>query len=113
MTSAIDFRDLGWRNFIRKHQGLEAKLSTMDDIWCGYWARNLKLDVPELFIYSGSDFYIPASYIEGQVIPDRNKVSRDVLVCRFNRSPHVEHLRKNRVAYTEAIKQMVEKVEKK
>ena len=45
-------------------QGLETKISCMNDVWAGFWARDLKTHVPELIIYSKSDIYVPYKHIE-------------------------------------------------
>ena len=34
----------------------------MDDTWTGAWARDLACSLPELFLYSKSDFYTPYKY---------------------------------------------------
>ena len=34
-------------------------ISTMNDIWTGYWARDLNCHLPEMFLYSKTDFYTP------------------------------------------------------
>jgi len=110
-SSAVDFRDLGWKNFIRRYRyGLDSKISTMDETWCGYWARDHPLDVPQLYIYSKSDFYCPWSNIETNVLPARRKIVKDLTVLKFHKSPHVGHLRANGETYRQHIKQLVEKV---
>ena len=58
-SSADDFYVLAWRNYLRRLRGQEALISTMDNIWTGFWARELQCKLPELFLYSKSDFYIP------------------------------------------------------
>ena len=58
-SSADDFRVLAWRNYIRRLRGQEALISTMDNTWTGAWARDLNCHLPELFLYSKTDFYIP------------------------------------------------------
>ena len=58
-SSADDFRVLAWRNYLRRLRGQEALISTMDNTWTGAWARDLDCRLPELFLYSKTDFYIP------------------------------------------------------
>ena len=74
-SSATDFRDLGWRNFLRRLKGLEAKISCMNDIWAGYWARDLKTNAHELLIYSKTDLYVPSTYIDTEMVPSRLKLA--------------------------------------
>ena len=58
-SSYDDFRVLAWNNYWRRLRGEECLISTMEDTWVGYWVRDLKCHVHELFLYSKSDFYIP------------------------------------------------------
>ena len=62
-SSYNDFRDLAFKNYIRRMKGLPTKISTMDNLWTGYWARDLTSCVPEIFLYSKSDFYTPYKYV--------------------------------------------------
>jgi len=109
-SSYIDFRDLGLKNFARRMQGLETKISCMEEVWAGYWARDLKSDVPELFIHSESDYYVSAKYIESDVLPHRRQNAKEVTVCKFGKSPHVGHLRVHKDVYTRHVQQLVDKV---
>ena len=61
-SSADDFKVLAWRNYIRRLEGEEALISTMDNTWTGHWARDLDCHLPELFLYSKSDIYTSYKY---------------------------------------------------
>ena len=106
-SSATDFRDLGWKNFIRRLQGLETKISCMNDVWAGYWARDLKTNIPELIIYSKTDLYIPYKHIEDMMLPNRQKNASSLDVCRFDKSDHVAHLLKHKDVYIKHIHQLI------
>ena len=58
-SSYQDFRDLAFNNYLRRLRGLPTVISTMDNTWTGYWARDYKYSIQELFLYSKSDFYTP------------------------------------------------------
>ena len=58
-SSGDDFYHLAWKNYLRRLRGEETVISTMDNIWTGYWARDLKCSIHEMFLYSKSDFYTP------------------------------------------------------
>ena len=58
-SSGDDFYHLAWKNYLRRLRGQETVISTMDNVWTGFWARDLQCKLPELFLYSKSDFYIP------------------------------------------------------
>merc|ERR1711936_1439887 len=107
-SSYLDFRDLAWRNYVRRLQGLPTKISTMDSVWAGYWARDIKLSVPELFLYSKTDFYTPYKYLESDVIPRRREVAKSVTVHRWDKSPHVGHLRTHNKEYMELIEKFLQ-----
>eukprot|EP00092_Neocalanus_flemingeri_P032431 GFUD01035272.1.p1 GENE.GFUD01035272.1~~GFUD01035272.1.p1 ORF type:complete len:333 (-),score=52.26 GFUD01035272.1:207-1205(-) len=102
-SSYQDFRDLAWRNYLRRMWGLPTKISTMDNVWTGHWARDLRICVPEIFLYSKSDFYTSYKYLESDVIPIRSKIARTVTTRRWDRSPHVGHLRTHRKEYVDEI----------
>jgi len=106
-SSGRDFKDLAWDNYILRMKGQETVISTMDGIWTGYWARDLELGAKELFLYSKSDFYTPYRYLEENVIPVRRKLAEDVTVRRWDKSPHVGHLRAHTKDYTEEIKRFL------
>ena len=64
--------------------------------WSGYFGRdhyNNFPSIPELFIYSNRDFYLPSSYLEREVLEPRKKVGADFTAVRFKGSSHVAHLR--------------------
>ena len=58
-SSYQDFRDLAFNNYLRRLRGLPTVISTMDNTWTGYWARDYNYSIQELFLYSKSDFYTP------------------------------------------------------
>ena len=62
-SSYVDFRDLAFYNYFRRLRGLPVKISTLNNIWAGYWARDLDCNVPELFLYSKTDFYTPYKFV--------------------------------------------------
>ena len=61
-SSTDDFKVLAWRNYVRRLEGKEALISTMDNTWTGHWARDLNCNLPELFLYSKSDIYTSYRY---------------------------------------------------
>jgi len=110
-SSGRDFKDLAWDNYILRMKGQETVISTMEGTWTGYWARDQQLGAKELFLYSKSDFYIPYKYLEESVIPVRKKLTKEVRVRRWEKSPHVGHLRANTKDYTEEIKQFLSSIQ--
>jgi len=102
-SSYQDFRDLAFNNYLRRLRGLPTVISTMDNTWTGYWARDYNYSIQELFLYSKSDFYTPYKYLEEEVIPNRQKIAKCVTTHRWEKSPHVGHLRKYEEEYTKEI----------
>lgn len=111
-SSYLDFRDLAWRNYIRRLKGLDAKLSLMDNVWAGYWARDLPMSGLELFIYSKTDIYTPYRHLESEVIPKRFSVSKQMKTRFWEKSPHVGHLRAHPLEYCREIDLFLDQIRK-
>ena len=127
-SSTDDFKVLAWRNYVRRLEGKEALISTMDNTWTGHWARDLNCNLPELFLYSKSDIYTSYRYgwkylslycpnktislscsrhLESEVIPARRDKALSLTVKRWDKSPHVSHLRAHRREYEQTIQQFL------
>jgi len=102
-SSSDDFYHLAWRNYLRRLRGEETVISTMDNVWTGYWARDLNCHLHELFLYSKTDFYTPYKHLETEVIPVRQSKSKSLIVKRWDKSPHVGHLRAHKTEYKQNI----------
>ena len=77
-------------------------LSEIDNIWSGDYLRQERKKWPELFLYSKKDFYLPWQYME-ETIDQRQKEGREVVARCFEKSNHVEHLRRNKSEYVAAV----------
>jgi len=106
-SSWDDFYTLAWKNYLRRMGGQEALISTMNGTWTGFWAKDLECRLPEMFLYSKSDFYIPYKYLESEVLPARKARAASLRVKRWDNSPHVGHLRKNKLEYEHEIEQFL------
>ena len=109
-SSYDDFRVLAWQNYWRRLRGEECLISTMEDTWVGYWVRDLRCQVHEHFLYSKSDFYIPYKYLETEVIPERREKAASVSVKRWDKSPHVGHLRSHKAEYQKEIEKFLREI---
>jgi len=58
---------------------------------------------PELFIYSKTDFYLPWKYLEKSVLEPRVEKKRDFTTKRWDKSPHVAHLKAHKKDYEDAV----------
>jgi len=88
--------DRGWPSLIRKWKGQPVELSLIEGTWSGDFGRdhyNNFPSIPELFLYSNRDFYLPQAYLEREVLKARKHVGADFTAVKFKGSPHVAHLR--------------------
>ena len=100
--SLIDGKKIQKRNIF----DLMSKLGT----WSGYWGRDhykLHPSVSELFMYSNTDYYLPANYLEKTALAARDKDGVEYLAVKFTGSAHVAHLRKHKEEYTRHIRQFI------
>ena len=70
--------------------------------WSGDFGRDHYSNfpsVPELFIYSNKDYYLPFSYLEKEVLEPRKKVGANFTAVKFKGSAHVAHIRHFREEY--------------
>jgi len=98
--------DRGWPNYLRKLQGKSVDLSLMEGVWAGHFGRDHYLQyphIPELFLYSNSDFYLNHKYLETQVLARRRNHGANFSTKRFRGSAHVQHYRKNKAEYEAAV----------
>ena len=80
-------------------------------IWSGHWGRDhhtLYPAVSELFLYSNSDFYLPARYLEQTVLAARDAEGASYTAVKFGGSAHVAHLRKHKAEYRRAVRQFID-----
>ena len=76
----------------------------MRDTWSGDSIRfELDKKWPELFLYSKSDFYVPHTFIEEEVIKRHIEAGRNVTTKCWNKSAHVCHLKKHKKSYIEEV----------
>jgi hypothetical protein len=76
----------------------------MDGIWSGeYVAQETEPKWPELFIYSKNDWYLPYQYLEDVVLAKRKEIGRDFRTLSWDKSAHVEHIRKHGKDYSKAV----------
>jgi len=88
--------DRGWPSLIRKWRGQPVELSLIAGTWSGDFGRDHYHNfpsIPELFLYSNRDFYLPQAYLEREVLKSRKQVGADFTAVKFKGSPHVAHLR--------------------
>ena len=100
--SLADGKKIQKRNIV----DLISKLGT----WSGYWGRDhykLHPSVSELFMYSNTDYYLPANYLEKTALAARDKDGVEYLAVKFTGSAHVAHLRKHKEEYTRHIRQFI------
>ena len=90
-------------------KGEEPVLSEMNNTWCGDSIRFELKKWPELFLYSKTDFYVPHTYLENEVIKRHIESGREVITKRWNKSPHVCHLKAHRKSYTEEVQNFLDK----
>jgi len=104
--------DRGWPNYLRRLKGLPVELSLIEGVWAGHFGRDHHLQyrqIPELFLYSNSDFYVGAKYIENEILARRKKDGADFSAKKFRGSAHVQHYRKHRKQYEEAVTEFLRK----
>ena len=80
-------------------------------IWSGYWGRDHHTRYPavsELFLYSNSDFYLPARYLEQTVLAARDAKGTSYTAVKFSGSAHVAHLRKHKAEYRRHVRQFID-----
>jgi len=80
-----------WPSYLRKRKGLPVELNKIDGQWCGHFGLEHTHPVPELFLYSKKDFYLPYKYLEDVVLASRK--GREFKSVCFPSSPHVAHYR--------------------
>lgn len=80
-----------WPSYLRKRKGLPVELSKIEGQWCGHFGLEHAHRIPELFLYSKKDFYLPYTYLEGVVLASRK--NREFKSVCFPSSPHVAHYR--------------------
>jgi len=100
----------GWPNYLRKLQGQPVDLSLMEGVWAGHFGRDHHLQypgVPELFLYSNGDFYLPHKYLEREVLDKRRRRGVPFSATRFQGSAHVQHYRKHPAQYEAAVQQFM------
>jgi len=98
--------DRGWPNYLRRLQGKPVDLSLIEGVWAGHFGQEHYLhypEIPELFLYSNSDFYLKHKYLETQVLARRRKAGANFQAVRFRGSAHVQHYRKHRAEYEGAV----------
>lgn len=91
--------------YMARRRGEEFSMNLIDGVWCGYFARDLTDPHPELFLYSKADFYLPWQYLEEKVLASRK--GKDVRSLRWDKSRHVDHLRRYKQEYTNIIHDFV------
>jgi len=102
-----------WPNYSRYRKGLPSVLpSSMDGLWSGEYVAREEREArwPELFLYSKSDFYLPYQHLEKEVLARRKALGRDFRTVRWEKSSHVEHLRKHTKEYVGAVHNFLEEV---
>ena len=80
-------------------------------IWSGHWGRDhykLYPAVSELFLYSNSDYYLPARYLEQTALAARDAESASYTAVKFSGSAHVAHLRKHKEEYRRHVRQFID-----
>ena len=97
--------DRGWPNLLRRWQGKPVNLNLMDGQFCGHFARDhyRHSPVPELFLYSDKDFYLPHTYLEQEVLAPRQKVGTNFTAVKFHGSSHVAHLKHHKKQYKKEV----------
>ena len=92
-------------NLIRKWQGKPVLINMMNEQFCGHFARDhyRHAPVPELFLYSDKDFYLPTAYLEQEVLAPREIVGANFAAVKFSGSPHVAHLKHHKKKYKEEV----------
>jgi len=88
--------DRGWPSLLRKWKGKPVELSLIEGTWSGDFGRDHYRNypsIPELFLYSNRDYYLPAAYLEQEALKPRQEFGSDFNAVRFNGSSHVAHLR--------------------
>jgi len=104
--------DRGWPNYLRRLQGKPVDLSLIEGVWAGHFGRDhfqQHPNIPELFLYSNRDFYLNHKYLESQVLQRRRKEGANFQAVRFRGSAHVQHYRKNKIEYEDAVKSFLRK----
>ena len=99
-------RERALPSFFRLLKGQEPVYDTIEGKWSGDSLRFPRPDQkawPELFLYSKTDFYLPHKYLEDKIIRPRLEAARDVTTKRWDKSPHVCHLKKHRKEYKIAV----------
>ena len=81
----------------------------MENTWCGDSIRFESNKWPELFLYSKTDFYVPHTFLENEVIKRHIEAGRDVTTKCWDKSPHVCHLKKHKKSYIEEVHNFVDK----
>ena len=79
-------------------------------VWSGHWGRDHYQHSPgvsELFIYSNSDYYLPAKYLEHQVLAPRVTEGVEFSAVKFQGSAHVAHLRKHKEKYKKHVRRFI------
>jgi len=106
------FTDRFLPNVPRRLRGEPALLSEIDGTWAGDYVRDEAGKThPELFLYSNSDFYLPQKYLEKEVLERRRgRNERELFVKKFQKSPHVGHLRRYKADYTDAIHDFLHRI---
>ena len=59
-------------------------------VWSGHWGRDHfkhSPSVSELFIYSNTDFYLPARYLETHVLAPRDQEGAEYAAVKFMVQP--------------------------
>ena len=97
---------------MRLLKGQPVELDTMEGKWAGDSIRLARPDQrwPELFLYSKTDFYLPHKYSEDKVIAAHLESGRDVTTKRWNKSPHVCHLKKHGKEYKATVYDFLDKI---
>jgi len=91
---------------IGRWQGKDMELSLIEGIWSGDFGRDHYLNfpsIPELFIYSNKDYYLPFSYLEREVLEPRKEVGANFTAVKFKGSAHVAHIRHFKEEYKEHV----------
>ena len=63
--------------------------------------------MPELFLYSNKDFYLPAKYLEHTALAARDAAGAEYTAVKFRGSGHVSHLRKHPAEYERHVRRLI------
>jgi len=104
--------DRAWPNLIRKWKGEKVELDLMNGEFCGDFARDHFLrhpQIPELFLYSDKDFYLPYKYLEEKVLAPRREKYARARAVKFVGSSHVAHLKYHKQKYVKTVLSFINK----